>query len=51
MVVVLTPEGPEGYPVPGDIIVYTVNITNQGSLTLHNLTPDSVQVSRVSCAF
>lgn len=44
MEVVLTPEDREGYPIPGDVVVYTVNITNQGSLTLHDVTPDSSQV-------
>lgn len=46
MAVVLTPEDPEGYPVPGDIVVYTVNITNQGSLTLQDVTPLSPQARR-----
>lgn len=44
MTEVLTPEDPEGYPIPGDVVVYTINITNQGSLTLRDVTPDSPQV-------
>lgn len=44
--VLLTPEDPEGYPVPGDIVVYTVNTTNQGSLTLSDVMPQSLQVER-----
>lgn len=49
MEVVLTPEDREGYPIPGDIVVYTVNITNLGSLSLHDVTPDSSQVGPASC--
>lgn len=49
MLVVLTPEDPEGYPVSGEVVVYTVNITNEGSLTLHDVTPDSSQVGLSEC--
>ncbi|CAM9230892.1 unnamed protein product [Scytosiphon promiscuus] len=50
LVVVLTPEDPEGYPGPGDIIIYAVNITNKGALTLHDLTSDSVQSLVWACS-
>lgn len=50
MMVVLTPTDPEGYPIPGDVVVYTINITNQGSLTLHDVTPDSPQVGLTQLA-
>lgn len=45
MEVILSPEDLEGYPSPGDVVVYTITITNDGSLTLHDVTPDSPQAS------
>lgn len=51
MGVVLTPKDPEGYPIPGDIVVYTINITNEGSLTLHDVTPGSSQAIVWICDF
>lgn len=41
---VLTPEDIEGYPVPGDVIIYTVNITNNGTSSLYNISLATPQV-------
>lgn len=45
---VLTPEDIEGYPVPGDVIIYTVNITNNGTFSLYNISLATPQVCKVA---
>lgn len=43
--VTTTPTDVEGYSAPGEIVVYTVTTTNDGTATLRNISLDSSEVS------